>query len=252
MRPLIGTSWKMNLTATEADAWFDAFLPLAVNLADRDLFVLPPFTAIWVARARLAGTSIAWGAQDVSPHQAGPHTGDVAAAMLADLGCTIVEVGHSERRRDHGETPELIGRKVRAVLANGMRPLICIGEPSPASVHETVDALLRDLATCLAGVDNGLLSRVIVAYEPWWAIGEGAAPADAATVGEVHRAIHGWLADRAARDVAVLYGGSVDADAAPGLLREPGVDGLFVGRYALNPANFARIAAVAIGHEVAG
>ena len=95
MRPLIGTSWKMNLTSSEADRWFRDFLPLVDRLGDRDLFVLPPFTAIWVARERLRETAIAWGAQDVDAEDAGAHTGDVSAPMLADLGCTFVEVGHS-------------------------------------------------------------------------------------------------------------------------------------------------------------
>jgi triosephosphate isomerase len=253
MRPLIGTSWKMNLTASEAGVWFDAFLPLVADVTDRDLFVLPPFTAIWVARERLAGTGIAWGAQDVSPDEDGAHTGDVSASMLAELGCTIVEIGHSERRRDHGETPELIARKARAVMRWEMRPLICIGEPAPAPLDETVAFLLEDLARCLQGIPAETLHRAIVAYEPWWAIGEGAAPADAATVGQVHRALHGWLAGRSAdRGPPVIYGGSVDARAAPALLAERGVDGLFVGRYALNATNFAGIAGAAIGQEVAG
>lgn len=252
MRPLIGTSWKMNLTATEAGAWFDEFLPLAGAVTDRELFVLPPFTAIWVARERLAGTTIAWGAQDVSPDEAGAHTGDVAASMLADLGCTIVEIGHSERRRDHGETPDLIARKARAVLRWGMRPLLCVGEPRPAPVDETLTFLLRDMEASLEGVSADELQRVIVAYEPWWAIGQGAVAADPAMVGQVHRALAEWLGRRAGADPPpVIYGGSVDADAAPALLAEPGVEGLFVGRYALDARNFARLATAGIGQEVA-
>ncbi len=252
MRPLIGTSWKMNLTATEADAWFDGFLPLAADIADRDLFVLPPFTAIWVARERLSGTAIAWGAQDVSPDEAGAHTGDVAASMLADLGCSIVEIGHSERRRDHGETPHLIARKARAVLRWGMRPLLCVGEMQTAPAEETLTFLLQDLEASLEGIAADELHRVIVAYEPWWAIGEGAVPADPTVVGQVHRAMAEWLGRRAGGDRGpVIYGGSVDIGAAPALLAEPGVEGLFVGRYALDAGNFARLATAGIGQEVA-
>ena len=128
MRPLIGTSWKMNLTSAEADDWFRGVLPLVESLDDRDLFVLPPFTSIWLARERLRTTPVRWGAQDVSPHDWGAYTGDISAPMLADLGCSFVEVGHSERRRDHGETPELIAAKAAAALRWGMRPVICIGE----------------------------------------------------------------------------------------------------------------------------
>ena len=248
MRPLIGTSWKMNLTASEADAWFTAVLPLVANLTDRDLFVLPPFTAIWVARERLAGTAVRWGAQDVHPADGGAHTGDVSAPMLADMGCTIVEIGHSERRRDHGESAELITAKIGAALRWGMRPLLCTGEPTPMDTDATVRLLLADLDRCLAGIDPADLPRLIVAYEPWWAIGEGAAPAEPAQVGEIHRSLAGWLAERTdGQPVPVIYGGSVDVDIAPRLLAQPGVDGLFVGRYALDPTNFARIAATPIG-----
>jgi triosephosphate isomerase len=244
-RPLIGTSWKMNLTPSEADAWFSAFLPLADDLRDIDLFVLPPFTAIECARSRLSGTPIAWGAQDVHPADGGAHTGDISAPMLADLGCRYVEVGHSERRRDHGERPELIAAKVAAILRWGMRPLLCTGEAERQPVASVVSMIERDLGAILANVGADRLSDVVIAYEPWWAIGVGSEPASPYHVGEVQRAIGQWVAERTDAPVPVLYGGSVDVASAPGLLAEPGVDGLFVGRSALDPLNFARIAAAA-------
>lgn len=243
MRPLIGTSWKMNLTSTEADRWFHDCLPLVGHLDDRDLFVLPPFTSIWAARERLRGTRIAWGAQDVDAQDAGAHTGDISAPMLADLGCRYVEVGHSERRRDHGETPELIGAKAAATLRWGMQPIICIGEHSRGELANTLAFLINDLERCIATIPAGDLARVVIAYEPEWAIGIGAVAAPPEEVGAVHRALGSWLAEReGGADVPILYGGSVDVDAAPRLLGEPGVGGLFVGRFALDPANFARIA----------
>lgn len=243
MRPLIGTSWKMNLTSSEADRWFRDFLPLVDRLDDRDLFVLPPFTAIWVAREWLRETPIAWGAQDVDAEDAGAHTGDVSAPMLADMGCTYVEVGHSERRRDHGETPELIAAKAAAALRWGMRPIICIGEHRRGDLAETLAFLIDDLGRCLSLVSPADLARVVVAYEPEWAIGAGAVAASPEEVGSVHRALGAWLAERpGGADMPILYGGSVDAADAARLLDEPGVGGLFVGRYALDPANFARIA----------
>ena len=150
--PLIGTSWKMNLTASEADGWFRAFVPLVADLVDRELFVLPPFTAIPVARERLRGSAIAWGAQDVHPDDEGAHTGDVSAPMLADLGCRYVEVGHSERRRDHGETPALVGAKLRAILRWGMTPILCVGETTEAPVEVAAPLVLADLDACLAGL----------------------------------------------------------------------------------------------------
>ena len=243
MRPLIGTSWKMNLTSTEADRWFRDFLPLVGNLDDRDLFVLPPFTSIWVARERLRDTPIAWGAQDEDAEDAGAHTGDTSAPMLADLGCRYVEVGHSERRRDYGETPELIAAKAAAALRWGMQPLICIGEPRRGDLGETLRFLIDDLGRCLASVAPPDMARVVVAYEPEWAIGVGAVAAPPEEVGAVHRALESWLAERpGGAAVPILYGGSVDVAGAPRLLEEPGVGGLFVGRFALDPLNFARIA----------
>jgi triosephosphate isomerase (TIM) len=241
-RPLIGTSWKMNLTSTEAAAWFDRFVPFVADLSDRDLFVLPPYPSIWVARLCLAGTGIAWGAQDVHPDDAGAHTGDVSAPMIADLGCRYVEVGHSERRRDHGETPPLIAAKVAAVLRSGMTPILCVGEERRAEAGSVVPPLLTDLERCLVGIAPGDVGGIVVAYEPAWAIGEGASAADPGYVGVVQRAIAGWLRRRSGRPaVRVLYGGSVDEEAAPRLAVEPGVDGLFVGRFALDPERFARI-----------
>jgi triosephosphate isomerase (TIM) len=243
MGTLIGTSWKMNLSSSEADRWFGTLLPLVDGLDDRDLFVLPPFTSIWVARERLRSTRIAWGAQDVHPDDAGAHTGDVSAPMLADLGCRYVEVGHSERRRDHGEEPLLIAAKVAAVLRWGMDAVLCTGEREVAAFEDVIRLLVADLDRCLDRVAASELGRIVVAYEPVWAIGEGSAAAAPEYVGRVHRALGTWLAERTGgRLVRIVYGGSVDEAAAARLLAEPGVDGLFVGRYALDPRDFARIA----------
>jgi len=243
MRPLIGTNWKMNLTSTEADGWFQAFLPLVDRLDDRDLFVLPPFTAIWIARERLRDTPVGWGAQDVFPEDEGAHTGNISAPMLADLGCRYVMVGHAERRRDHGETPELISTKAAAALRWGMRPIVCLGEHLRSAPDETMRFLVEDLAGCLSAVDPADLPRVVIAYEPHWAMGEGAVAAPPEEVGMIHRALAAWLAERpGGAAVPIIYGGSVDLPAAARMLSEPGVGGLFVGRYALDPVNFARIA----------
>ena len=241
---LVGTSWKMHLTSSEAAAWFAALLPAVAGLpGERELFVLPPFTSIWVAREWLAGSRIAWGAQDVHPDDAGAHTGDVAAPMLADLGCRIVEIGHPERRRDHGEDPALIARKAAAVLRWGMRPLLCVGEVGRGEFAAVAALLADDLSRCLAAVPAPDRARVMVAYEPAWAIGAGAQAASAEHVARAHSALHEWLEAWSANgSIPVLYGGSVDATEAPALLAEPAVDGLFVGRHALDPLEFARIA----------
>ena len=242
--PLIGTSWKMNLTIALADHWFTTFRPLADRAPDVDFFVLPPFTVLWLARERLAGSGIAWGAQDVSPFADGAHTGDVSATMLADLGCRYVEVGHAERRRDHGETTATIAAKVEAVARAGMDVVLCTGELDEAPVDVAIEAVLDDIECCLERIGSADLARVVIAYEPIWAIGEGRRPAPPARVGQIHRAIAERLSGLAGVRPRIIYGGSVDPTSAPLLLAEPGVDGLFIGRNGLDPLRFATIAGV--------
>jgi triosephosphate isomerase len=228
----------MNLTSSEAAVYFDALRPMVAPLTSCELFVLPPFTSIWVARDRLSGSNVAWGAQDVHAEDSGAHTGDVSAQMLADLGCTFVEVGHSERRRDHGESDEHVAQKVRQVLRHQMTPIMCVGEPSPGSAEAALDHVLRQARAAMSLVPEEDRARVVIAYEPVWAIGEGAAAADPLHIGAVHRG----LRELGAR---VIYGGSVDPLTAGPILSQAGVDGLFVGRAALDPTRFAAIAKLA-------
>ena len=241
---LIGTSWKMNLNVAQADHWFTTFRPLAAEAAGTEFFVLPPFTVLWLARERLAGSGIAWGAQDVSPFADGAHTGDVSATMLADLGCRYVEVGHAERRRDHGETTATIAAKVEAVVRAGLDVVLCTGELDEAPVDAAIEAVLADIERCLGRIDSADLARVVIAYEPIWAIGEGRQPAPPDRVGQIQRAIAERLGALAGVRPRIIYGGSVDPASAPRLLAEPGVDGLFIGRNGLDPLRFATIAGV--------
>jgi len=241
--PLVGTSWKMNLTPSLAAAYCAELRALVADVDDRTLFVLPPFPAIAAARAALTGSNVAWGAQDVHPDDSGAHTGDVSAPMLADLGCTLVEVGHHERRRDHHEDDELIARKVAAVQRWGMTAILCVGETVRTAAPAAEDYVLEQLRL----VDGCDLSRLVVAYEPAWAIGVGAESAPSDWVAGIHAAIH-WRLEHVpgGRTVPVIYGGSVDLQGAAPLLATPGVDGLFVGRHALTAEGFARIARTSI------
>ena len=243
-RILIGTSWKMNLTPSEATAWFAIARPLLEPLtARRDLFVLPPAPAIQVARDALAGSAIGYGGQDVHPDDRGAHTGDVAAPMLADLGSRYAEIGHSERRRDHGETDALVAAKVRAALRWRLTPIVCVGETRQGPAAAAIPIVEAQLRGALGELAPDALEAIVVAYEPVWAIGEGAAAAGPAHVAAIHAAIDRWLADRGATVRRVLYGGSVDEANAADLLATPAVGGLFVGRAALDPRRFAAIAA---------
>jgi triosephosphate isomerase len=239
---MIGTSWKMNLLPSTAPAWFDAVAEATRAVTDRELFVLPPFPMLPGARDCLAGTRIRWGGQDVHPDDGGAHTGDVSAPMLADLGCTIAEIGHSERRRDHGETDRLITGKVRAALRWGLTPLLCVGERAPGRPAIASRIVGRQLSGALGALGGAQLARVVVAYEPVWAIGEGAQAAELPHVAAVHASIRRWLDARGGTGVRVLYGGSVDASNGPRLLAVRDVDGLFVGRAALDPHAFVTLA----------
>ena len=249
MSALIGTSWKMNLTPSDAVEWFRRAVPQLATVDDRELFVLPPFPAIFAAREALAGTSIGWGAQDVHPDDAGAHTGDVSAPMLADLGCRYVEVGHSERRRDHREGDGLLARKVRAAIRWQMAPILCVGEPRAGPIDRARGVVTRQLRGALGGLTQPELDAVVVAYEPVWAIGVGAVAADPDHIVAVHGAIRRWLDGRGANGARVVYGGSVDLANAGPIARLPGVDGLFVGRAALDPDVFARIARVPLNDK---
>jgi triosephosphate isomerase len=241
-RQLVGTSWKMNFTTGEARQYLRALLPLVRDLHSRDLFVLPPFTSLWVAREELAGTAIAWGAQDVHESLSGAHTGDISAPMLVDLGCRYVEVGHSERRRDHGERDPHIALKVATAIGCGLEVILCVGESCPMPTPMARSMVLRHLGAILGGRKPQDLDRVVVAYEPAWAIGAGARPAAVDHVSAIHLAVRNWLGGRGSSDPRVIYGGSVGPESCADLLVQPGVDGLFVGRAALDPGEFARIA----------
>ena len=241
-RPLIGTSWKMNLTATEATTYLRELVPMVNGLDDRDIFVLPPFTAIWVARQELTGTSIGWGAQDVHEEEGGAHTGDISAAMLVDLGCRYVEVGHSERRRGHGESDARVAAKVRTALRHDLTPILCVGEARQFALRVARSNVIRQLSRSLAGVAKADLERVVVAYEPVWAIGVGARAAPLGRIAAIQAAIGAWLSAHGARTQRVIYGGSINTSNAASILALPEVDGLFVGRAALDPEAFGSIA----------
>jgi triosephosphate isomerase len=245
--PLVGTSSKMNLTSSQARAYLLAVRELIEPLTGVDRFVLPPFTSLWVARECLAGSGIAWGAQDVHSEDSGAHTGDISAPMLTDLGCRFVEVGHSERRREHGESDAVVATKVAQVVRHGMTPILCVGENARLAEDATVDFVLGQLEGGMAQLSRADRRKVVVAYEPVWAIGTGARSAGGDHIATIHAAIHGFLRSFGeTSDVPVIYGGSVDPGNAEAILSSPGVDGLFVGRAALDPSGFAAIVTVAL------
>jgi triosephosphate isomerase len=247
--PLMAGNWKMNLNHLEALALVQK---LAFSLTDEDfdaveVVVLPPYTDIRSVQTLVDGDKyrIGYGAQDVSPHPPGAHTGDIAASMLAKLGCGYVVVGHSERRADHGEDDALVNAKVRAAVAEKLVPILCVGEPLQVRQEDGhVEHCLDQLTADLDGVAADQARTIVIAYEPVWAIGTGevATPDDAQ---EVCAAIRTRLAELYSGDLAdgvrILYGGSVKAANVAGIMAQEDVDGALVGGASIDGDEFVGI-----------
>ncbi|MDT7910042.1 triose-phosphate isomerase [Thermus sp.] len=240
-RVLVAGNWKMHKVPSEARVWLAELKRLLPPL-DSEAAVLPAFPMLPVAKEVLSGTGVAYGAQDVSPHREGAYTGEVSARMLADLGCRYAIVGHSERRRYHGERDALVAEKAKRLLEEGITPILCVGEPLEVRERgEAVPYTLAQLLGSLEGVEPESPDRLVIAYEPVWAIGTGknATPEDAEAM---HQAIRQALAERYgeafASRVRVLYGGSVNPKNFADLLSMPNVDGGLVGGASLELESF--------------
>lgn len=249
-KPLIVGNWKMNKTASEAAAFIRDLrerLPESPNI---DVVLAPPFTALESARIALGPSSwISLGAQNLHWEQQGAFTGEVSAPMLRDLGCRYVIVGHSERRTLFGEQNETIQKKVRTALAQGLFPILCVGESlAEREAGNTESVVTTQLNSSLAGLTQQDLATVTIAYEPVWAIGTGrAATAEQAVT--MHRSIRlfvetAWNSKTAAA-IRILYGGSVTPQNAEALLASDTIDGALVGGACLNPDSFATIVRIA-------
>jgi L-erythrulose 1-phosphate isomerase len=230
----LGTGWKMNKTRAEAAA-YAATLRAAPDLASLPLqfFVLPPFTALAEVAAALESTPVMVGAQNCHWAEAGAWTGEISAGQVADCGAILVELGHSERRAHFGETDALINAKVKAALAAGLTPLVCVGETAEErDLDAAAVTVARQARMALSGLAPADAARVLLAYEPVWAIGDGGEPATPAYAGAIQGAIKSAVLDLAGQSPTVLYGGSVNPANAEALAAEPEIDGLFVGRAA--------------------
>jgi triosephosphate isomerase len=248
--PLIVGNWKMNKTASEARTFVRDFQQLFETPADSEVVLAPPFTALESVSAALGPTSwIALGAQNLHWELQGAFTGEVSGAMLLDLGCRYVIVGHSERRTLCGERNTDVQKKVRAAVTCGLRPILCVGESLAEREKEQTEQIIAEqLSSSLGQLTAAELRDLTIAYEPVWAIGTGrAATVQQAT--DVHRSIRAFLAkdwnDAAAASTRILYGGSVTAQNAAQLLASPDIDGALVGGACLNPDSFAKIIAAA-------
>jgi triosephosphate isomerase len=232
----------MHVGPAEARAYLEAFLAGFRLPEGREVWFFPPAVSIEaVAQALAARPGFLAGAQDVHWEPKGAFTGAVSAPLAAAAGAGAVLVGHSERRHVFGETDEETGKKVAAVLAAGLVPVLCVGETlAQREAGETLGIVTRQLGAALGALDGTTLGRVTIAYEPVWAIGTGrnATPSDAAAV---HREIRAWLRSRKAGATRILYGGSVSRKNAAELLAEPELDGVLVGGASLEPAGWAEL-----------
>ncbi|MGH3424327.1 MAG: triose-phosphate isomerase [Nocardioidaceae bacterium] len=249
--PLMAGNWKSNLNHQEAVVLVQK---LAWTLQDKrhdfaraEVAVLPPFTDLRGVQTLVDGDrlDLVYGAQDVSVHDGGAHTGDVSAAMLSKLGCTYVVVGHSERRADHAEDDATVNAKASKTLTAGMTPIVCVGEGLEVrQAGEHVTYTLGQLDGSLAGLTDEQVAGSVIAYEPVWAIGTGevATPQDAQEVCAAIRARVGQTWSQQAADaVRILYGGSVKAANIASIMAQPDVDGALVGGASLQAEEFAGI-----------
>ena len=249
--PLMAGNWKMNLDHLQATHLVQkldwALRDKRHDFAAVEVVVLPPFTDLRSVQTLVQGDKLelGYGAQDVSQHDEGAYTGEISGAFLAKLGCTYVTVGHSERREYHSESDELVGAKVRAALRHDLTPILCVGEPLDVrQAGQHVEHVVGQLKAALEGLEGEQVTRVVVAYEPVWAIGTGEV-ATAEDAQEVCRAIRSTVSEMVGSEVAdglrVLYGGSVKPGNVAELMSQEDVDGALVGGASLKVEAFVAI-----------
>jgi triosephosphate isomerase len=242
-RTLIAGNWKMN-GSLAANANLLAEIKLGLGAQNCDVLVCVPAVYLPQCAEVLDGSSMLFGAQDVSVHDSGAYTGEISATMLADLACRYVIVGHSERRAYHHESNELIAQKTVQALKSGICPIVCVGETlEQRELGQTTEVLTTQLQAVLDLLDAGALGRIVIAYEPVWAIGTGKT-ATPQMAQDVHAMLRRQLADRdveAAAKVRILYGGSMKPENAKELLAMEDIDGGLIGGAALKSKDFLSI-----------
>ena len=244
-RPIMAGNWKMNMLVSEAEALVNGLKAGLEGTEEVDVVVAPPFPSLYPVSKALSGSSIALAGQNLHWEESGAYTGEVSASMLLDVGCKYVIIGHSERRQYFGETDETVNRRVKAALAAGLDPIVCVGEVlEERKSGRTWEVVERQTREGLAGISREDAERLVLAYEPVWAIGTGetATPDQAQEVhGKIRGLIEELYGDAIAQGLRIQYGGSVKPDNVRGLMDRPDVDGALVGGASLKVDSFLGI-----------
>ncbi|UAL48026.1 triose-phosphate isomerase [Sutcliffiella horikoshii] len=239
----VGTNWKMTKTITEGITYTKELKKVAEELTSNiELFIIPSYTALVDIKKEIADSGIKLGAQNMHWEEKGAYTGEISPRMLQEIGIDLVELGHSERRQYYNEKDTDINKKVISALRFGMKPLVCIGEDNEQKNNgNSVEVLVAQLKVCLRGVPEEDIKKVLVAYEPVWAIGEKGIPAEAEYVGEIHTILRNTLVEMfpgSGHEIPLLYGGSVNLNNFQKYMNQRDVNGLFVGRTAWDMKTF--------------
>ncbi|MCX6054390.1 MAG: triose-phosphate isomerase [Chloroflexi bacterium] len=244
-KPFVAGNWKMNKTVEQASILVQELLPGLREITEVERVLCPPFTTLMVLSAQLASTGIGLGAQNLHWETSGAYTGEIAPQMVKEF-CEYVIIGHSERRAYFAETDEMVNKKLKASLALGLTPIVCIGETlCEYEAGKTGEVVNRQIMQGFKEIDTALVSKIVVAYEPVWAIGTGkAATSDGANAvlrDQIRPALAKLFGSALAQSIRILYGGSVTAANAAEYFHQPEIDGALVGGASLKPAEFIKI-----------
>ena len=244
-RPLMAANWKMYKTVQQTDAFLKEFLPSIAGVNDVDVVICPPYTGLAQTVQAVASSSVAVGAQNMNENEEGAFTGEISGAMLSAVGCRYVILGHSERRQLYGETDASVNKKILAAMKHNLVPIVCVGESlSERDANETLSVVNRQVRAALANISSAETKKLVIAYEPIWAIGTGrtATPAQAQ---QVHLAIRDILKDQygslTSLAIRILYGGSVKPENITELMACEDIDGGLIGGASLKPESFRSI-----------
>jgi triosephosphate isomerase len=251
-KPLFAGNWKMHKGVSETREFFRKFLPLieGLDFEEREIMIAPPFVSLYVAGEILKESAISLGAQNACWEKKGAFTGEISPVMLKELGVKYVILGHSERRHIFGEDDELVAKRMKGVYEEGLCPILCVGETLEERENGvTFEVVARQLKEGLKYIESPSAERIVIAYEPVWAIGTGktATPSQAEEVHSfIRKSMSELYGEELAKEVRILYGGSVKPGNIKELISQPDIDGVLVGGASLDPESFSEICKVEI------